>query len=148
MLTADTLLNTVTQTLHPIFNPHTPTPSLLHSIAQADVYFPQFPLLSLSILTSSCLWSIIPALHPSLLLSPPPLCITLQCYAALLSQHTACRQLADGGRKGKHTLDSRASTIPHVHAGRKKGVTKQTNVDRNEQDLPSHLLVSLCLCPF
>lgn len=101
MLTADTLLHAVTQTLHPLLNPHTPTPSLLHSEAQADVYSPPFPLLFLSILTSSCLWSIIPALPPSfpLLHLSASLCsATLLC--SLQIQHAVSWQAEEEKQTG------------------------------------------------
>lgn len=57
--------------------------------------------------------------------------ISLQCYCTLLSPHTACRQLADGGRKGggerslngRYTQPSRAADALCSH-------WKQANADR------------------
>lgn len=82
--------------------------------------------LNLSILTFSCLRSIMPA--------PPTLPLFLSSiplhHSAVLrrSAHTACRQLADWGRKGKHRLDGRASCLPadtSWHTGNREALNRQ-----------------------
>lgn len=120
---------------------YTPSSTPVHpSPPLGNVYFSPFPLLFLSILTSPYPWSTLPALPASSSLLHPSASL---CSDTLLSPQTACRQLADGGRKG-HAPDSRASALPHVHTGVKKKKT-HTNVERKDQDLPSHLLFSLDL---
>lgn len=142
MLTADTLLPTVTQRLPPAKSSH--THFLKSTRRNGGRCLSSLPVSTslpadLSVLTSSCLWIIMllpipPSIPPSLpsslpssspLLSPPSLCITLQCYSTLLSRYTACHQLADRGRKGKLTQDTELSVLqlmPHFHTGKQKSI--------------------------
>lgn len=125
MLTADTLLHTVSPMLHPLLHPPAPTPhcctaehmQMFNSSRSPSVFSP----FSLPHVCRA------PALHPSSpsrppsLLSPPSLCITLQCYTALLCsphiQHAVSWQ----------TEESKRETHTHTHTGSASMTTSRSH---------------------
>ena len=167
MLTADTLLHTVSPMLHPLLHP--PAPTSLCCTAEHRQMFnsPRLP----SVFSPFSLPHVCRAQHrPSIppLLSSPSLpslssislhhSAVLHC-SALLSPHTARRQLADGGKqKGNTHTHTHTDTPdqhprpPCVHTGSRKALKSDKCGQKTSRNLTFSSLrvsssLSQCLCP-